>query len=99
MSLKSEFVQSFVKGVGKTTGIFAVLGAFAGAWYAGQYFFSVFRNKKSLPGRMGSVVENSDEESEILMMRELRHALNEPMVSSEPSTEDGAIKKMLDRYF
>lgn len=96
MSLKTEFVQSFVKGVGKTSGIFAVLGAFAGAWYAGQYFFSVFRNKERVSPQTTNVV---DDESELVMMRELHHALNEPMGSSEPSTEDGAIKKMLDRYF
>lgn len=97
MSLKSNFVESFVKGVGKTSGIFAVLGVFAGAWYAGQYFFSAFRKNDVV--QKGNTVSQADDESDILMMRELHHALNEPMGPPQTQTEDSDIKKMLDRYF
>jgi hypothetical protein len=95
MTLKSDFIDSFVKGVGKTTGIFAVLGMFAGAWYAGQYLASTFSRAPSNKKTSTTTVTPDDDESDILMMRELHHAMNEPMLPAE----DGAIKKMLDRYF
>lgn len=96
MSLKDDFVQSFVKGLGKTTGIFMTAGVAMGVWYLGSYWTAYFTKQRFQPPPPPPRPSYREDMS---LIEELDEAMNDTLNAPTPTQSENVYKEIFDRYF
>lgn len=97
MDLQSNFLNSFIKGVGKTTGTLLMLGLASGLWYlsTSQKMLKKNNKKNRMSNETSIKMENIGETS--LELSEIPEIFEQDDTIKVENTSDNKFKKMFDK--